>query len=66
LSAIGDDEYEEYDAARQSLYEENSDWYSFDISALQVLDGASTCENVRVKYNRAVRDMYMSRGSIGK
>jgi hypothetical protein len=66
LAANGDDEYEEYDAARQSLYEENSDWYTFDISALQVLDGASTCESVRVKYNRAVREMYMSRGSIGK
>lgn len=66
LSVNGDDEYAEYDAARQTLYEANSDWYTFDISALQTLDGASTCESVRINYNKAVRAIYMTRGSIEK
>eukprot|EP00980_Cylindrotheca_fusiformis_P001306 scaffold333_cov133-Cylindrotheca_fusiformis.AAC.32 len=66
LASNGNEDYEEYETARKMLYEESLDWYTYDITALQAYDGASTCEAVRVKYNRAVRAMYMSRGKLEK
>ena len=43
-----------YTQAQQMLYNtygENIDWYEYDVSAQDLLDGASTCEAVVKKYN---------------
>jgi gas vesicle protein len=52
MYADGGDDFDAYNQARQSISGRNTKWYTYDISADYVFDGATTCEIVYLKYKR--------------
>lgn len=56
LYQSGDEDFVEYDEARKDLYsrqERKIKWYTFDLSADDALDGASTCKAVSSVYEQS-------------